>query len=117
MGSAAEGVDPIQAGSRDFGDGRAFFGIHDSGDVVWNLFRVPPGERQLLGRIRFLVRGDAPVGTAKVEPVTTFPGIGGNTDLSLAVGDDGSLTGFDPEPLLPGAVEVEPPWGCAPSAI
>ena len=111
--SAAEVVDPDQLSWYDFGDGRANFGILLSGVPSLGA-RVPPGERRLMGRLRFRVRADAPAGAAAVAPLAEFA----DTHLKSEIGLDreGGTTGyrFLQESLIAGSVLVEPPQGARP---
>ncbi|MBN1442552.1 MAG: hypothetical protein JXA90_07575 [Planctomycetes bacterium] len=110
-GTAAEGLNPLRVGSQNFQPGEATFGLFDHGQR--ELGSVPPGERQLLGRLLFLVRAAAEEGEAYVRPVERIQGPQGGPQYSLDVVARG-LVSYRPSSLVGGAAEVLPPSGPRP---
>ncbi|MBI4603600.1 MAG: hypothetical protein HY721_16735 [Planctomycetes bacterium] len=111
-GSAAEGADPVAILYRTFQPGEGIFGIHSERQSTL-AFRVPPGERQRLGRLSFLIGAAASTGSASVAPVRQVDGANLRTAFFLDTGDS-ALTSFEPDSLLPGKVTVLAPAGPRP---
>ncbi|MBI4604051.1 MAG: hypothetical protein HY721_19010 [Planctomycetes bacterium] len=110
-GSAAQGVPPTAVGFRTYEPGEGGFGIHDGGDLSRGV-TVPPGERQLLGKLLFRIRALAEAGAAEVRPVERIPTTGAGTALYFK--QDREWLSAAPSSLVPGGVTVLPPAGPRP---
>lgn len=112
-GSDAEGANP---GGVAFGtfppSDHALIGILDPGETQALAFRVPAGERRMLGRIEFRVRAIAEPGDAAIRPVTGIPETAGTTSYALIVGEE--LVESAPSDLITGTVSVRSPLGPRP---
>jgi len=112
-GSAAEGVDPLAVGYNFFDPGVGTFGLYDVGEPISSMFKVPPGERQHLGSLRFLVLARASAGAAAIRPILQVAATSG-VGTSYSLYENGSAVSYQPSELIAGSIEVLPPAGLRP---
>lgn len=106
-GTAAERADPMGVSYRTYGPGEAFCGIFATRYFGYG-YRIPPGEDQRIGTLRFRIRASAAAGSARVAPERRVSGTAGGTTFDLE-DPDGSLSSVPPDVLVAGSVEVDEP--------